>query len=339
MYRSCIFCSAALGSNESIERFPIGRSLAFDTARGRLWAVCPRCARWNLAPLEERWEAIDEGERLFRDARVRVQSENVGLARLPDGTRLIRIGKAQPGELAVWRYGQSLLRRRRRLLVAAGTAAVLGSGGVLAGIGVIGLAIAGAGSYVASSFVEDVMRRRRERRVIHRVPAADTPHGLPVTIRGGHLLGARLVGAEGGMAVALPAIRTDGAPLVVPGDPGRRLLSRAMVHVNATGARRDWLEGAVGRISAQGTAEDYLRDAVRREKLLLPFGDPSIAPVDRLALEMAVHEETERRALEGELAALEEMWRQAEEIAGIADRLPDALEPGERPRSDWTLFE
>lgn len=50
MYRSCIFCSGALGSNEAIERFPVGRSLAFDAAKGRLWAVCPRCARWNLAP-------------------------------------------------------------------------------------------------------------------------------------------------------------------------------------------------------------------------------------------------------------------------------------------------
>jgi hypothetical protein len=36
---------------------------------------------------------------------------------------------------------------------------------------------------------------------------------------------------------------------------------------------------------------------------------------------MAAHEETERRALEGELAPLERDWREAEEIAGIADDL------------------
>jgi hypothetical protein len=41
----------------------------------------------------------------------------------------------------------------------------------------------------------------------------------------------------------------------------------------------------------------------------------------RLALEMALHEEDERRAMEGELAALEERWREAEEIARIADSL------------------
>jgi hypothetical protein len=43
--------------------------------------------------------------------------------------------------------------------------------------------------------------------------------------------------------------------------------------------------------------------------------------VDRLALEMAAHEESERRALEGELSELEEAWREADEIATIADAL------------------
>ncbi len=41
----------------------------------------------------------------------------------------------------------------------------------------------------------------------------------------------------------------------------------------------------------------------------------------RLALEMALHEERERRALEGELWVLEQAWKEAEEIAGIADSL------------------
>ena len=36
--------------------------------------------------------------------------------------------------------------------------------------------------------------------------------------------------------------------------------------------------------------------------------------VDRLALEMAAHEDSERRAMEGELAELEEAWREAEEM-------------------------
>ena len=36
---------------------------------------------------------------------------------------------------------------------------------------------------------------------------------------------------------------------------------------------------------------------------------------------MAVNEENERRALEGELTLLELEWKDAEEIAAIADRL------------------
>jgi hypothetical protein len=43
----------------------------------------------------------------------------------------------------------------------------------------------------------------------------------------------------------------------------------------------------------------------------------------QLAVEMALHEESERRALEGELAALEAAWKEAEEIAHIADSLLD----------------
>jgi hypothetical protein len=43
--------------------------------------------------------------------------------------------------------------------------------------------------------------------------------------------------------------------------------------------------------------------------------------VDRLALEMVAHEESERAALDDELSALEAAWRDAEEIAGIADEL------------------
>jgi hypothetical protein len=128
MYRNCIFCSSDLGANEAIEGFPVGRQVAFDAWKGRLWAVCPRCARWNLAPIEERWEPVEQAEKLFRDARLRVHSENVGLSRLPDGTRLIRVGQALPGELAAWRYGRQLLRRRNRYIlgVAGFAAAVIG---------------------------------------------------------------------------------------------------------------------------------------------------------------------------------------------------------------------
>src|ERR1700741_1475905 len=126
MYRTCIYCSADLGANDALEAFPVGRSVAFDGWKGRLWALCPRCGRWNLALLEERWEVLETAERLFVDSRLRVQSENVGLAKLRDGTRLIRVGQALPGERAAWRYGDQLVRRRRNYYIVAGAAAAAG---------------------------------------------------------------------------------------------------------------------------------------------------------------------------------------------------------------------
>ena len=114
MYRTCIYCKKALGSNEVVEEFPVGRRLAFDAAKGRLWVVCRRCERWNLSPLEERWEAVETCEKLFRGTRVRVSSENIGLARHPEGLELVRIGKPLRPEFAAWRYGDQFGTRARR---------------------------------------------------------------------------------------------------------------------------------------------------------------------------------------------------------------------------------
>ena len=50
MYSTCLFCNKRLGNNEAIEVFPVGRRIAFDSAKGRLWVVCRRCERWNLSP-------------------------------------------------------------------------------------------------------------------------------------------------------------------------------------------------------------------------------------------------------------------------------------------------
>lgn len=47
----------------------------------------------------------------------------------------------------------------------------------------------------------------------------------------------------------------------------------------------------------------------------------SLPTHERLALEMAVHDQRERRFLEGELALLEHEWHEAEELAGIVDQI------------------
>lgn len=138
MYATCMFCTKDLGRNESVEHFPIGKRLAFDAERGRLWVVCRKCERWNLTPLEERWEAVEECEILFEKTRVRAQTENVGLAKLPDGTTLVRIGDPQRLEFAAWRYGDQFGRRRKKAFIIGGVAMVgiagVAIGGIAAGV-------------------------------------------------------------------------------------------------------------------------------------------------------------------------------------------------------------
>lgn len=79
-------------------------------------------------------------------------------------------------------------------------------------------------------------------------------------------------------------------------------------------------------IEASGHPERFLVEAAARSAarpdyrgVPRPFGKMS-APT-KLALEMALHEEQERRALEGELWVLEQAWREEEETLEISDRL------------------
>src|SRR5688500_4665460 len=139
MYSTCLFCNGPLGANAVIEHFPIGERLAFDAAKGRLWVVCRQCERWNLSPLEERWEAIEECERRFRETRLRVSTDNIGLARLKEGLELVRIGAPQRPEMAAWRYGDQFGRRRKRKMIRVGIG-VSAVGGVVAGLVTAGIA-------------------------------------------------------------------------------------------------------------------------------------------------------------------------------------------------------
>ena len=144
MYSTCLFCNKTLGANETFETFPVGKRIAFDAAKGRLWVVCPHCERWNLSPLEERWEAIELGEKLYRDARRRVSTDNVGLAKLRDGTTLVRIGEPLRPEFAAWRYGDQFGRRRNRQMLIA-SAGVVAVGSVIAGGMAAGVSVAAFG--------------------------------------------------------------------------------------------------------------------------------------------------------------------------------------------------
>src|ERR1044072_2500784 len=134
MYSTCLHCLEDLGAHDVFEQFQIGERLAFDSAKGRLWVDCPHCSRWNLTPIEERWEAVEDCERLFRAQTLRAQTQKNRLARGRDGSELIRIGSPLRPEFAAWRYG-GVFRDRLRRRIAVGTG--VGTAAIAAGLMVL----------------------------------------------------------------------------------------------------------------------------------------------------------------------------------------------------------
>ena len=312
MYSTCMFCNRPLGTNEVVESFSVGRRLAFDARRGRLWVVCGKCERWNLSPLEERWEAVETLERLFRDTRIRVSTENVGLARHPEGREMGRIGEPLRPEFAAWRYGDQFGRRRRRaILYGVGGVAVVG--GVLVGgvaTGVISAAVLGQ----SGNFVNVFMNARTLAKV--RLPDGDV-----LKLKRRDLDKTRLELGDGGWDLVLSRGRQEHR---FTGDEAQRVASVVVSRINRNGGGKRDVQEAVRLLDMLGSPEAVIRaaDEPRRRLALRRTGNfARAAAPTRLAVEMALHEEEERRALEGELWLLERRWKEAEEIAAISDDL------------------
>src|SRR5919108_6687208 len=341
MYHTCLFCHGDLAANESVERFPVGRRLAFDAAKGRLWVVCPRCARWNLTPLEERWEAIEQCERLYRGTRLRGSTDNIGLARLRDGLELVRIGSPLRPEFAAWRYSAKFGRRRRDAQLVAGAGAALTVAGGVAGAPILGPVLAmGALSIVALPGVTTALAvipivgtlalrdYLQHDRIIGRVVG---PRKRVLTVRAKHLDYAELRVRGDGSEPSL-MLPHDGGWTDIDGGAALRTLSQLMARANRLGATATQVRDAVDEVEDAGDAATYLARtstkggwrSTRIMSLLNEYrglGALRLSPSERLALEMALNEESEYRALEGELAQLEQAWRDAEQIAAIADNL------------------
>jgi hypothetical protein len=333
MYRTCIFCHAPLGANEALENFPVARRVAFDAERGRLWAVCGACERWNLSPIETRWEAIEEAERLYRDTRTRVATEQIGLARVADGTGLVRIGRPLRPEFAAWRYGDQFGRRARRFWTGAGVLGVTGAaaaGLVMASapvlVGLIPLAAQLAliaarrapGSGGRARQAQLAMTDERGEKIL-------TPKDAIVRAR--ILPGERDWALELGLAEIYQTTQNDpfrvDRKVTVRGGAAVRALGTMLPSANRAGGSRAEVQSAVARIEAAGDPERYFRQS-ELDARSLGWGYRELwqMPAEvRLALEMSAHEDSERRALEGELEVLEQQWRDAEAIAAVADTL------------------
>ena len=344
MYSTCIHCRKSLGANEAIEALPIGRRIAFDARNGRLWVVCRGCERWNLTPFDERWEAIEQSERAFRDTRVRVSTDNIGLARLADGTELVRIGEPQRPEFAAWRYGDQFGRRRAKAIATGvGVTAAAGlivSGAVASGVGLVALVPL---LHVVNMIGVVAAVGMAEKPIDHPDGGRFIPVGNPRIVSSERAAGWAIdIGYAARYHGADPTVRNGGywamlrkqerknelGRVQLHGADALPLLRRLMPRINRGGARRTVITDGVSLIEQAGGPDRFGQWAagMRREwAAKSTFGDTgdlsAIPEAARLAFEMAINEDAERQALDGELATLERAWAEAEGIAAIADSL------------------
>lgn len=359
MFSSCLFCSSKLGVNDQLPTFPVGKRLAFDVKHGRLWVICTSCARWNLSPLEERWEAIETCERLFRGTRLRISTDNIGLSRLRYGLELVRIGPALLPEIATWRYGSKLepyegvyapkegLIRRSTRFVARATAGALVH-------------------YATSSGLSDeaVLRMRTFRRENSVLTRSVDDAGRKVVIRYSHLRDAHLIRPDRDEPWRVRVAHDEGTSTLREGH-GLRAAGKLLATLNFGVASPIEVQHAIAKLDEAGDPNGFFtriaslvirtswgrfpdapevavpeQRAIRSqpERLALHLANRSfwgrgsttseaetalfrLPAVDRLALEMASNEDMERRAMMGELSALHAAWKEAEEIAAISDEL------------------
>ncbi len=343
MYSTCLHCTRDLGRNEMVETLPIGRRLAFDADKGRLWVVCASCGKWNLVPFDTRLESIDACERMFRDTRTRYSTDNIGMAKVGDGLTLVRVGRALRPEFASWRYGKQYARRRRIGLAvgALGGAAALGAAAGLSTF--LGFGIAGA-MYGAASVGFDAATGFRAR-----LRTTNPESGTPITLSMANLKEAAIVWDE-----AQPMLRVRRKWWSnLPGyhkwsrdemlSMGRRvvgglnLTTGSRAHIAEAVDHLAWYNGDLSTwLRAEGeknhgkypdnyfplagaSAADKARHSEDARRSRVRLAD--LPTEQRLAVEMWFSEDIERRWLEGELRLLEREWRDAEKLAKIADDL------------------
>jgi hypothetical protein len=160
-----------------------------------------------------------------------------------------------------------------------------------------------------------------------------------VAVQRQHLAQTRLV--PGRVTHLAKELRFKNGEALLEGRGALRVGGILMPHVNRYGGDKEALQFAVKALDDAGGADDYLRNLSKyaSDATEVPLGYSNkprsekswtgaytsglfgLSTPDRLALEMALHEEAELRALRGELSELERAWRDAEEIAAIADNM------------------
>lgn len=307
MFRSCAFCNASFDGDGGPSGLGVGRRLAFDEWRGRLWVVCPRCSRWNLTPFDDRLERIEAVARAASQGRVAASTDQVSLIRW-ERYDFVRVGKPLRVELATWRYGERLRNRQRermKVVVPLTVAAI--------GLGIAANVAAGGGFGVVvwniHRIADWMYLRMVGGRKVSMIESPICAHcGSLMQLRARHVQYARVVPdrrAEMAVVLSCPRCKHEGAQLT--GNDAIQVLRQGLTYLNLARGGRRRAEDAAREVDQMGGADRLVRDIAQRELTLR-----SLRPERGLAFEMAVDERAE-------VEELERQWKEAEEIADIAD--------------------
>ena len=322
MYTRCLVCATTFEANDQLGCLPNGKRLAFDPVRGRLWVICRTCRRWSLTPIEERWEALEELEKLTTDkARLLSQTDNIALLRAGP-LEIVRVGRAELTEEAWWRYGRELTARRHKWqkLGLAGTlaaGAVVAGGAATGGVTLLGVwLVMGHGS----ESVRDAARWLRFGSSVWRGKQRCEKCGgslRSISYRDRAALGI-FPGEEPGKIELVARCPKCGqyreGGLHLRGQDAERTLRRVLAYHHFAGASEQRVVAAARLIQEAGSPQDLTRIVVKDGRRL---GD--LQPTGGIALEIAANEASEQHLLELELAELEAHWRREEELAEIVD--------------------
>lgn len=321
--RSCLLCSSPFLPNEELEFLPRGDRIAFDPLRGRLWVVCRSCHRWSLMPLEDRWEALEELEKAVTDrATLLSQTENISLMKIGP-LEVVRVGRAELGEEAWWRYGRELKARREgskkvAIGATAATGALMMGGMWTGGITVVGMWF--LWSHGPRTVTDSVRWARFGTKVWRgQRKCANCGHlfsDLAYRDRGALALIPGSAEGRPDITVPCPKCRNwgDDGGLTMRGAEATGTLRRVLAYHHHDGASERRVHAATRLIEEAGSPQDLTRILVRQGRRL---GD--IQRTGAIALEIAANESREQTLLEMELKELEAVWRQEEELAAIID--------------------
>ena len=296
--------------------------------------VCDQCYRWNLWPPEDRGEALVALERVAKDrGRVLTRTENITLLAVGD-LILIRVGDAPLRERAWWRYGRDVLTRQKAYRSAGARLSAYAYGALAAVAESVGLGDRNFKVRFEEGMAAEVLRWRR-------FGWAAWFGRLECPSCGSFLRAARfdlswwfcpMLDREGRLALAIPCPRCDPwTPEKVyhlQGYEAESVLRRVLAYQNITGAGENAVRRAVEEVESAGSPEAFLEEALVGGQFLRELSFPRA-----VALEIALNEGVERRALEVEARGLEFMWRREEELARIMDGELDSRGPGSRWRT------